>query len=87
MGSGWSGIGGKEKLYVSRSLQREKGTNKKSRFSTIENALMVTRGWVKQVEVEEGTYDEHQVYGNVQLHYCTPEADITLFVNWNLNRN
>ena len=35
----------------------------------------------------EGTcYDKHQVlYGGVESLYCTPEINITLYVNWSLN--
>lgn len=38
---------------------------------------------------DEGVHcDEHQVlYGSVEWLYCTPETNITLFVNCNLNKN
>ena len=39
--------------------------------------------------IQEGTWsEEHQVlYGSVQSLHCTPETNITLYVNWNLNKN
>ena len=39
------------------------------------------------IGIKEYTYDEHWViYGNVELLYCTLETNITLHVNWNLNK-
>ena len=36
--------------------------------------------------IKEYTRVEHQVmYGSVGSLYCTPETNITLYVNWNLN--
>jgi len=38
--------------------------------------------------IKECTCDEHQVmYGSVESLYYTPETNITLYVNWNLNKN
>ena len=46
-------------------------------------------GWVKQLMgIKDSACDEHQVvYGNVKSLNCTPETNITLYVNWNLNKN
>ena len=41
-------------------------------------------GWEKQVMgmKESPCHDEHQaLYGRVESRYCTPETDITLYVN------
>ena len=36
------------------------------------------------MEIQEGTCDEHQVSdGSVDSLNCTPEINITLYVNWN----
>ena len=38
--------------------------------------------------IKECTCDEHLVlYQSIESAYCTPETDITLHVNWNLNKN
>ena len=39
--------------------------------------------WVKWVMgIKEGTCDEHPaLYGRIKTLYCTPEIDITLYVN------
>ena len=44
---------------------------------------------MKQVMgIKEGICDEHQVmYGRVESLYCTPETNITVYVNWNLKKN
>ena len=32
--------------------------------------------------------DEHQIlYGSIESLYSTPETNITLYVNWNLNKS
>ena len=40
---------------------------------------------------EDSCYDKHWVmYGSAESLYCTPETNITLYVNitnWNLNKN
>ena len=45
--------------------------------------------WVKQMmRLDEGTCDEHQVlYIRVESLSSIPETHITLYVNWNLNKN
>ena len=45
--------------------------------------------WDKQVMgIKEGTCDEHWVlYGSVESLYRTLQTIITLYVNWNLNKN
>ena len=38
--------------------------------------------------IKEGTCNEHWVwYGSVESLYCTLEINITLYVNWSLNKN
>ena len=38
--------------------------------------------------IKEGTWNEHRMlYGSIKLLYCIPETNITLYVNWNLNKN
>ena len=47
-------------------------------------------GWVKWViGIKEGNCDEYQVlYESVESLNCTPETNITLYINyWNLNEN
>ena len=45
-------------------------------------------GWDKQkMGMKEGTCDEHQLYGSAESLNCAPETNITLYVNWNLNKN
>ena len=77
----------------------DKKTNQETdRLLTIENRLRVTRGevggdggWVKLVMgIKEYTCcDEYLVlYGIVEILYCTPEINITLYVKyWNYNKN
>ena len=43
-------------------------------------------GWVKGIK--EGTWDEHWVlFINEESLNSTPEANISLYVNYNLNKN
>ena len=38
--------------------------------------------------IKECTYQEHWVlYRSIESLYCTPETNITPYVNWNLNTN
>ena len=40
------------------------------------------------MRMKDRTCDEHQATcGSVELLYCTPETNITLYVNWNINKN
>ena len=65
--------------------EKKKEDKPKNRLLTIENKLMVTRGEVGggMGEIGEGDHDEHWVmYGSVESLYCTPETNITLYVNY-----
>ena len=46
-------------------------------------------GWVtNMMGCKECTCDEHQVlYRSAESLYRTPETNMTLYVNWNLNKN
>ena len=67
--------------------KQERNINQKT-DSQLENTLMVTRGemgggWRKEaMRMKEGTcHDEHQLmYGSKSLN-CTPEMNITQYVN------
>ena len=57
----------------------------RNRLSTIENKLMVTIGEVggtQVMRIKDCICHEHQVlYISVESLYCTPETNITLYVN------
>ena len=39
------------------------------------------------MEIED-TWDKHRMmYGSIDSLYCTPDANFTLHLNWNLNKN
>jgi len=72
----------------SKKKEREREANHK-RLLTIEKKLRVSGGevgggWAQWVMgIKEGTCcDEHQVlYGSIKSLTCTPEINITLYVN------
>ena len=37
--------------------------------------------------VKEGTCEHQVLYESVESLYCTLDTNITLYVNWNLNKN
>ena len=69
---------------MSKGGKEKERCKQRSRFLTIENKLVITRGedggMGKQVmRIKVGTCDEHWVlYGSVESLYCTPETNITL---------
>ena len=70
-----------------REKERERG-KARNRLLTIENKLMVTKGeggggmGKEVIGIKECICDGHWVlYGSVESIYCSPETNITLYVN------
>ena len=90
---GFTHVEFKKQNKGAKEKKREKG-KPRNRLLTIDNTLVVTRGktvwgWVKQVMgIKDGPGDEHWVVcGSVESLYCTPEPNITLYVNYIETKN
>ena len=73
-----------------QQVNKDKQDKPKNRLLTIENKLVVARrevggrmGEIGEGDLECAYYDEHQVmYRIVESLYCTPETNITYYVNY-----
>lgn len=74
-------------------MNEQKGEEREAnhkRLLTLESSYQRGGGW-GMIEVGDGNdtccHEQWVFYKSVESLYCIPETNITLYVNWNLNKN